>query len=120
VLVVSVGKVENRLLKVLDFVGHVFRLDIRTETGEVVDGTLAVCGSDNVFWVLADVLCNFAPCGLDGSDRVGQSAVLKGYTVSMIRERRCTKLKKRTMSKRTASARTVLTMLSRREVKSCY
>ena len=102
-LVVRVGEVENGLLECLDLVVHLVRLDMRLELRKVVDSALAVGGSDHVGRVLPDVLCDLAPGGLDGGDGVGQRAVLgrRGISVGMwyVRE------KGRTMSKRTASAK---------------
>ena len=75
-LVVGVGEVEDGLLEGLHLGVHLVRLDVRLELGEVVDRALAVGGGDNVLGVLADVLCDLAPCSLDGGDRVGEGTVL--------------------------------------------
>ena len=85
-LVVRVGEEEDGLLERLDLGLHLVHLDVRLELGEVVDGTLAVGGSDDEGRVLPDVLCNLAPCSLNCSNRVGQSAVLRRCIISMNRE----------------------------------
>ena len=85
VLVVRVGEEENGLLERLHLGLHLVHLDVRLELGEVVDGALAVGGSDDEGRVLPDVLCHLAPCSLDGSDGVGQSAVLGQRLVNVRR-----------------------------------
>ena len=74
--VVRVGEVENGLLECLHLTVHLVLLDVGLELCQVVNGALAVGGSDNVGGVLANVLCDLAPCCLDGCDGVGQGAVL--------------------------------------------
>jgi hypothetical protein len=51
-------------------------LDLRLELCEVVHSALAVSGCNHIMRVLADVLGNLAPCGLDRLNRVGKGAVL--------------------------------------------
>ena len=74
---IGVGEEEDRLFERLDLGIHLVRLDVRLELGEVVHGALAVSGSDNVRRVLAQVLCDLAPCCLDGCDGVGEGTVLE-------------------------------------------
>jgi hypothetical protein len=75
--VVCIGKVEDRLFEFLDGLLHLgTALDMGLELGEVVDGTLAVSGRDNVLGALADLFGDFAPGCFYGADRVGESAVL--------------------------------------------
>ena len=75
--VVRVGEVENGLLECLHLVVHLVLLDVGLELCQVVDGALAVGSSDNVGGVLANVLCDLAPCSLDRCDRVGEGTVLE-------------------------------------------
>lgn len=84
-LVVRVGKVENRLLEGLHLIVHLVSLDMRLELSEVVHGAFAVGGSNHVRRVLPDVLGHLAPRSLDGSDGVSESAVLEERTVSILR-----------------------------------
>ena len=74
--VVGVGEVEDALLECGDLVVHLVRLDMGLELGEVVDGALAVSGSNHVCRVLPDIRGDFAPSSLDGSNGVSQSTVL--------------------------------------------
>ena len=80
--VVGIGEEENRLLECLHLIVHLVRLDVRLELGEVVDGALAVRRGDHVGGVLADVLGDLAPRGLDGGDGVGEGAVLSTHSLS--------------------------------------
>lgn len=73
---VRVGEEENALFEFLNFGVHLVRLDFRLELREVVDSALAVGGSDHVGRVLPDVLRNLSPCSLDGSNGIGECAVL--------------------------------------------
>ena len=75
--VVRVGEVEDRLLELADLVVHLVLLDVGLELGEVVHSALSVGGGDHVCWVLPDVLCDLAPCCLDGCDGVGEGTVLE-------------------------------------------
>ena len=81
--VVGVGVVEDGLLKVLDGIIHLVRLDMGFELREVVNGALAVGGSDEVRGILPNVQRDLAPRGLDGSDGVGQRTVLSGIRQSL-------------------------------------
>ena len=100
---VRIGEVENGLLKCFDLVIHLVSFDMRLELREVVDGALAVGGSDHVGGVLPDVGGNFAPSGLDSGDGVGESTILHGRRVSMSAEHEGHASRVLTMSKRTAS-----------------
>jgi hypothetical protein len=51
-------------------------LDLRLELREVVHSALAVSGCNHIMRVLADVLSNLAPGGLDSLNGVGEGAVL--------------------------------------------
>ena len=78
-LVVRVGEVEDGLLECLHFAVHLVLLDVGLELGEVVDGALAVGGSDHVRRVLPNVRRDLAPCGFNSSDRVGEGTVLSTH-----------------------------------------
>lgn len=79
---VRICKEEDGFLKLLDFGVHLVGLDMGFELREVVDGALAVGGCDHVGRVLPDILGNLAPSGLDGSNRVGECAILSTYRES--------------------------------------
>jgi hypothetical protein len=102
--VVGVGEVENRLLEVLDLIGHAIGLDIGSKAGEVVNGALAMGGRDNMLRVLPDVLGDLAPCCLDGGNRVGESTVLEQQKRKFSNANITKAITARTMSNRTASA----------------
>ena len=77
--VVGVGVVEDGLLKVLDGIIHLVRLDMGFELREVVNGALAVGGGDHVGRILPDIFCDLAPSRFDGGDRVGECSVLSTH-----------------------------------------
>ena len=63
---VGVGEEENGLLERLHLVVHLVRLDVRLELSQIVDGALAVGGSNHVLGILPDVGGHLAPSCLDG------------------------------------------------------
>lgn len=66
-----ISEVENRLLELRNLAIHLVIFDLRTVLLEVIDGTLAMSGSDNGLGVEAEISGDLAPCCLDGCDGVG-------------------------------------------------
>lgn len=67
---IRVGEVEDALLESLYLVVHLVRLNVRLEHSEVVDGSLAVSGGNNILGILPDIFGDFTPGSFDSSDGV--------------------------------------------------
>lgn len=76
---VCIGEEKDRFFETLDLRLHLVRQDARLELREVVDGSLAMGGSDHVCRVLPDVPRDFPPGGLDGGYGVGQCSILENH-----------------------------------------
>ena len=56
-----VSEEKDGFFKLGDFVFHLKLLDVGLEVRQVVDSTLAMGSCDDVFRILAYILCDFAP-----------------------------------------------------------
>jgi len=75
---IGVSEKEDRFFESVDFVLDLVRLEVRLELGEIIDGTLAVGGCNNVLGILPDISSDPVPSGLHSGDGVCKSTVLCG------------------------------------------